>query len=167
MLFDLPVGRRLRRQLVERCIEQASSVLVSTLPAADEAEVCDHLTLVPLVPELPQEHQRLLEVLDRNRDRAGMNEGEREIVECERLCAAVVQITHDRQRGAMLLGGSSVLPITSQLSSDLVELTRAVPRVGDGCLPRTNLESVPRLLRGAVRKAPQTLPGVELVERRP
>ena len=96
-----------------------------------------------------------------------MNESEREIVECERLCAAVVQITHDRQRGAMLLGGSSVLPITSQLSSDLVELTRAVARVGDGWLPRTNLEGVPGLMRGAVRKAPKALSGVELVKRRP
>ena len=96
-----------------------------------------------------------------------MNESEREIVEGERLCARVVEVTHDRQRGAMLLGGPFVLPVASQLSPELVQSTRLVLRVGSGRLLRTNLEGVPGLMSGAVRKAPQALPGVELVERRP
>ena len=53
-----------------------------------------------------------------------MNESKREIVERERLCARVVQLAHDRQRGAMLLGGPFVLPVASQLSPELVESTR-------------------------------------------
>ena len=96
-----------------------------------------------------------------------MNECEREVVERERLRAPVVEVTHDRQRGAMLLGGPVVLPVASQLSRELVESTRLVLQVGSGRLMRTNLEGVPGLMSGAVRKAPQALPGVELVERRP
>jgi hypothetical protein len=74
---------------------------------------------------------------------------------------------HDRQRGAMLLGGPVVLSVASQLSPELVESTRLVLRVGSGRFLGTNLEGVPGLMSGAVRKAPQALPGVELVERRP
>ena len=96
-----------------------------------------------------------------------MNECKREIVEGERLCARVVQFAHDRQRGAMLLGGPFVVAFTTKLRSDLVESTRLAARVGCGWWPRTNLEGVPGLLRCAVRKASKALPCIELVERRP
>jgi hypothetical protein len=96
-----------------------------------------------------------------------MNEGEREIVERERLCARVVELTHDRQRGAMLLGGPFVLAFAPKLSSELVESTRPAARVGCSWFPRTHLEGGPGLLRGPVREAPEALRGVELVDGRP
>ena len=122
---------------------------------------------MPLVAELPKEGERLLEMLDRHRHGASVNESKREIVEGERLCARVVEVTHDRQRGEMLLGGPFVLPVASQLCPELVESTRLVLRVGSGRFLRTNLEGVPGLMSCAVREAPQALPGLELVERRP
>jgi hypothetical protein len=53
LLFDMTVGGRLRRELVERCMEETLGLFASTLTAVDKAEVGDHESLVLLVPELP------------------------------------------------------------------------------------------------------------------
>ncbi len=119
---------------------------------------------MPLVAEFPQEDERLLEVLDGDRDGAGVDESEREIVERQRFCARVVQFMHDRQRCAMSLGGPLVLAFTSKLRPELVELTRLATRVGWSRLPRTDFEDVPGLMRSPARKALQALAGVEVVD---
>lgn len=62
-------------------MEEAHGVFVSTLTAADKAEVRNHLSLVFLVAELPKDDERPLEVLNGYRDAAGMNESESEVVE--------------------------------------------------------------------------------------
>ena len=115
LLFDLAVGGRLRRELVEGCVEQALGILVATLAAAEEAEVCDHLSLELFVSQLPKEDERLLEVLNCDRDAAGgVDESEGEVVERQRLGAPVAQLTHDRQRGAMLLDSPFVLAFDAE-----------------------------------------------------
>jgi hypothetical protein len=48
--FDLVVGGRVWRKLVQGRVEEALGVFVSTLAAADEGKVRDHLSLVLLVP---------------------------------------------------------------------------------------------------------------------
>jgi hypothetical protein len=58
------ISGRVWRELVEGCVEKALGVVVSTLAAADKAEVRDHLSLVFLVPELLKDDERLLEVLN-------------------------------------------------------------------------------------------------------
>ncbi len=70
---------------MEGCVQEAFGILVSPLAAANEAEVCDYLALMLVVAELPKEDKRLLEVLNRDRDAAGMNERESEVVERQRL----------------------------------------------------------------------------------
>ena len=70
---------------MEGCVEEALRIFVSPLAAANEAEVGDHLALVLVVAELPEEDERLLEVLNRDRDAAGMNECESEVVQRQRL----------------------------------------------------------------------------------
>ena len=103
-------------------MEEALGVFVSTLAPADEAEVRDHPSLELLVAELPKDGERLLEVLNRHRDAAGgMNESESEVVERQRLGAAVTEVTHDRERGAMPFGCLFVIAFTSKLRSELIE----------------------------------------------
>ena len=148
-------------------MEQAHGVFVPTLAAADDAEVRDHLSLVFFVPELPEDDERLLEVLDRHGDAAGVNEREGEIVERESFCSSVTQIAHDRQREAMLLSRLLVLPVTSKLRPELVESLRLAVRVRCGRLPRTRLQGATSLVSDAGSETAQALPGVELVERRP
>jgi hypothetical protein len=148
-------------------VEQAHGVFVPTLAVADDAEVRDHLSLVLFVPELPEDDERLLEVLDCHGDPTGVNEREGEIVERESFCSSVTQIPHDRQREAMLLGSLFVLPVASKLRSELVESLRLAVRVGCGRLPLTRLQGATGLVSNAGREPAQTLPGLELVERRP
>ena len=147
-------------------MEEALGVFVSTLAAADDGDVRDHLSLVFRVAELSKCDERLLEVLNRYRDAAGMYESESEVVERQRLRLPVTELTHDRERGTMLIGGLCVLAFTSKLRSVLIEskrLTLAVDR------DRFRPES----LRGARfqladhwgvsgREAPQSLPKPEL-----
>ena len=131
LLFDLAVGGRLWRELVEGRVEEALGVFVSTLAAADNGEVCDHLSLVFLVAELSKGDERLVEVLNRYGDAAAMHESESEVVERQRLGLPVTELTHDRERGTMLLGCLFVLAFTSKLRSVLIEskrLTLAVDR---------------------------------------
>ena len=135
-------------------MEQALGVFVSALPVADDAEVRDHLSLVFFVPELPEDDERLLEVLDRNGDTAGVNESEGEIVERESLCSPVIQIAHDRQREAMLLGSLFVFPVASKPRPELVESLRFAVRVGCGWFPLTKLQGATGLVGNAVREAP-------------
>ena len=70
---------------MEGRVQEALGIFVSTLPPTHRAQVCDHLTLVLVVAELAEEDERLLEVLNRDRDAAGMNERESEVVERQRL----------------------------------------------------------------------------------
>ena len=124
LLFDLAVGGRLWRELVEGRVEEALGVFVSALAEADNGEVCDHLSLVLLVAELSKDVERLLEVLNRYGDAAAMYESESEIVERQRLGLPVTELTHDRERGTMLLGCLFVLAFTSKLRPELIESKR-------------------------------------------
>ena len=165
LLFDLAVGGRLRWELVECRVKEALGVFVSTLAAADNGEICDHLSLVFLVAELSKGDERLVEVLNRYGDAAAMHESEGEVVERQRLGLPVTELTHDRQRRTMLLGCLFVFAFTSKLRSVLIEskcLTLAVDR--DRFRPKG--------LRGArfqladhrgvsSREAPQLLPKPE------
>ncbi len=49
-------------------MKEALGVVVSTLAAADNGEVCDHLSLVFLVAQLSKDALGLLEVLNRYGD---------------------------------------------------------------------------------------------------
>jgi hypothetical protein len=105
-------------------VEEALGVFVSTLAATDNGEVCDHSSLVFLVAELSKDDERLLELLNRYGDAAGMYEGESEVVERQRLGLPVTELTHDRERGTMLPGCLFVLAFTSKLRPELIEPKR-------------------------------------------
>ena len=112
-------------------MEKALGVFVSALAEADNGEVCDHSSLVFFVAELSKDVERLLEVLNRYGDAAAMYESESEVVERQCLRLPVTELTHDRERGTMLLGCLFVLAFTSKLRSVLIEskrLTLAVDR---------------------------------------
>ena len=100
-------------------MEESLSLFASTLAAVDEAEVGDHLSLVLLVSELPQDDERLLEVLKRRWD-AGVSQSESEVVECQCLGAPVTEVTHDGERGPMLFGCQLVIAFASKQRSVLV-----------------------------------------------
>jgi hypothetical protein len=116
-------------------MEEILRLFTSTLPAVDKAKVGDHLSLVLLVAEFPKDDERLLEVLKRCRDAAGVNESESEVVECQCLGAPVTEVTHDRERGTMLFGCQFVIACTSKLRSQLVEPKRLVVPVYCGWFP--------------------------------
>jgi hypothetical protein len=124
LLFDPAVGGRLWWELVEGRVEKALGVFVSALAEADNGEVCDHSSLVFFVAELSKDVERLLEVLNRYGDAAAMYESESEVVERQCLGLPVTELTHDRERGTMLLGCLFVLALTSKLRPELVELKR-------------------------------------------
>jgi hypothetical protein len=168
LLFDSTVGGRLGRELVERCAEETLGLLASTEAAVDEAEVGDHASLVLLVPELPKDDERLLEVLKRS-GVAGMGESEGEVVESQCLVMPVTEGTNDGKRGTMLLGCQLVLAFTSKLRSELVEPERlllpvyrpwfatavsqeeACPMGSDpGHLPTTRRETLQPFLKGEI-----------------
>ena len=129
LLFDLTVGVRLWRELVG-ARGGGSRRRRPTLAAADNGEVCDHLSLVFLVAELSKDALRLLEELNRYGDAtARMDESESEIVERQRLGLTVTKSTHDRERGTMLLGCLLVLAFTSKLRPELIESKRLTLRV--------------------------------------
>ena len=109
-------------------MEERLGLFASTLAAVDKAEVGDHLSLVLLVSELPQDDERLLEVLKRRRD-AGMGQSESEVVERQCLGAPVTEVTHDGERGAMLFGCQLVIAFASKQRSVLVEPARLLLRV--------------------------------------
>ena len=161
LFFDLAVSGRLGRKLVEGRVEQALGVFVATLPATDEAEVCDHLPLELLVSQLPKEIERLLEVLNRHRDAAArMNESEGEVVERQCLGAPVAQVTHDRKRGAVLHDSPLVIPVTSKLRAELVESMRPAAAVVYRrlWLPLVILQEAMGPPRSTARVAAQTSP---------
>lgn len=152
-------------------MEQVLGILVATLPPAEEAEVCDHLSLEFLVSELPQEDERLLEVLNRDRDAAGgVHESESEVVERQRLGAPVAQVTHHHQRGPVLLDGAFVIAVTPKLRAELVEAMRFAAAVDFGRLGLrillVRLHEVMGPPGSAVRVALQVLPRGELVQAR-
>src|SRR4029453_14644701 len=134
--FDLTVGARLRRELLERFVEEALRVLVSTLAASNTPEVRDHLTLERVVAELPEEGEGLLEVLNRDRDGSGMNERQSQVVQRQGLGAAVAELTHDRERRPMLLGCLLGVALAPQLRSELVESAGLALRVDLGSFSR-------------------------------
>ena len=105
-------------------MEEALGVFVSALAEADNGEVGDHPSLMFLVAELSKDVERLLEVLNRYGDAAAMYESESEVVERQRLGLPVTELTHDRERGTMLLGCLFVLALTSKLRPELIELKR-------------------------------------------
>ncbi len=112
-------------------MEEALGVFVSTLAAADNGEVCDHLSLVFLVAELSKGDERLVEMLNRYSDATAMHQSEGEVVERQRLGLPVTELTDDRECRTMLLGCLFVLAFTSKLRSVLIEskrLTLAVDR---------------------------------------
>jgi hypothetical protein len=167
LLFDPAVGGRLWRKLVEGCVEEALRVFVSTLAAADEGEIRDHLPLVFLVAELPQDDERLLEVLDRCRDTAlGMNESESEVVERQRLGSPVTELTHDRKRRTMLLGCLFPIAITPKLHPERIESKSLAVPVDSGSFPLTNLHEGTGSMRNDVCAVLQALREVLLVEPR-
>jgi hypothetical protein len=148
-------------------VKQAHGVLVASLPAPDEAEVCDHLPLELLVSQLPEEIERLLEVLNRHWDAAvGMNEREGEVVERQRLGAPVAQVAHDRKRGAMLHDSSFVIPVTPKLRAELVESMRPAAAVVYSRLrlPLMTFQEAPGPPRSAARVPRDTSPQAELAE---
>jgi hypothetical protein len=148
-------------------VEQAHGVLVATLAAPDEAKVCDHLSLELLVSQLPEEIERLLEVLNRHWDAAvGMNEREGEVVERQCLGAPVAQVAHYRKRGAMLHDSSFVIAITAKLRAELVESMRPAAAVVYGrlWLPLVIFQEAMGPPRCTARVAPKTSPQAQLVE---
>jgi hypothetical protein len=179
------ISGRVWRELVEGCVEEALGVFVSTLAAADKAEVRDYLPLVFLVPELPKDDERLLEVLNGDRDAAGMNESESEVVERQPLGTPVTELTHDCERGPMLLGRLFVIAFAPKLRPELIEskrlalqaccgwfpltkLRRARPHVADSCRIAPTAPSQERVgpIRGDGCEALQVLLRAELVEPR-
>jgi hypothetical protein len=119
--FDLVIRGRVRRELVEGSVQEALGVFVPALAAANEGEVCDHLSLVLLVPELAKDDERLLEKLNGYRDAAGgVNQSEGEVVERQRLGVPVTQVAQDRERGPMLCGGLFVIALAPKLRPALV-----------------------------------------------
>ena len=150
----MTVGGRLRRKLVEGRGEEELCVVVATLAPADEAEVRNHLPLVLLVAQLPKEGERLFELLNGQRDAAGMDESQSKVVERQSLGVTVTELTHDRQRETMLLGSLLVIAFASQLCPELVESTRAV---GRGRFVLANLEEGAGTTRRAADGAPEVL----------
>jgi hypothetical protein len=158
LLFDLTVRGRIGRKLFEGCVEEAVRVFVSALAAADQGEVCDHLSLVFLVAERAKEDERLLEVPDCCRHAAfGMNESESEVVECQRLGTAVTERTHDRKRCTMLLGCLFALAFTPKLRPELIESKGFAVRVDSGRFPLTMLQERASPMRSDVCAALQAL----------
>lgn len=116
-------------------MQEILGLFASTLAAVDKAEVGDHSSLVLLVAEFPKDDERLLEVLKRCRDPAGVSESESEVVECQCLGAPVTEVTHDRERGTMLFGCQFVIACASKLRSELIEPERLVLPVYCGWFP--------------------------------
>jgi hypothetical protein len=136
-------------------VEEALGVFVSTLAAADEAEVRDHLALVFRVPQLPKDDERLLEVMNGYRDAAGgMNESEGQVVERQRLGAPVTQLAQDRKRGPMLRGGLFVIALAPKLRPALIESTRVTLHACRGWFSLTNLRRARAHAASGCRTAP-------------
>jgi hypothetical protein len=136
------------------------------LSPPDEAEVCDYLPLVFLVAELLKKHERLLEVLNRDRDAAVMNERESEVVQRQRFGPPVTDLTRDRKRGTMLLGCLFVIALTSELRSDLVEPTRSTVPIGSGWFAVANLQERTGPAGSGARGALDVLLKLEVAELR-
>jgi hypothetical protein len=180
------IGGRVRGELVEGCVKEALGIFVSTLAAADKAEVCDHLSLVLVVPELLKDGERLVEKLNGYRNAAGgMNESEGEVVERQRLGPPVTELAQDCERGPMLCGGLFVLALAPKLRPALIESKRVAVQAGRGCLSLTSFRRArahaanscgiapvgagnERLgrIRSHMSEALQALLGAELVEPR-
>ena len=111
-------------------MEIALGLLAPAVALVDEAEVRDHVALVLVVPELAQDDERLLEVLNRRVDPVGVDDGEREVVQRQSLGALVAEVANDRERGAVLRGGALVLPFPAELCPERVELVRLVRGIG-------------------------------------
>jgi hypothetical protein len=120
-------------------VEEIVGVLFSPLAAADKAEVRDHPSLVFLVTKLPKDDERILEVADGDGDAIGVDESESEVVQREGLCAPVTELTHDSQRGPMLLGRPCVIAFAPKLRPELIESKRTALQACWGGCPPTNL----------------------------
>lgn len=124
-------------------MQEALGVFVSTLAAPNEREVRDHLPLVLLVAELVQDDGRLLEVLNRLRDAAGgVDEREGQVVQRQRLCAPVTELTQDPERGPMLLGRLFVIAFAPKLCAELIESKRSAVQACRGWFSLTKLRRV-------------------------
>jgi hypothetical protein len=115
-------------------MEEIRGFFAPTLAAVDKAQIGDHSSLVLLVSELSKNDQRLLEVLKRRRDDAGVSEGEGEVVESQRLGVPVTDVAHDRERRTMLFGSQLVISSTSKPRSKLIEPARLLLAVDRGRL---------------------------------
>jgi hypothetical protein len=146
-------------------MEQALCILVATLAASNEAEVCDHLPLELLVSQLPKEIERLLEVLNCNGDAAArVNEREGEVVQRQRLGAPVTLVAHDRERGAVLDDRPFVISLTSKLRAELVETMRSAAAIVCDRFPLLTVQEVMGPPRNPVRGIVKALTEAELVE---
>jgi hypothetical protein len=119
-----------------------------------------------LVPELPKEDKRLLEVLNCCSDATGMNESETEVVERQRLGAPVTELTHDRKCATMVLGRRSAIAFTSKLRSERIESKRFAVPVDCGWFRLTNLQGCTDLMRSDICEAVQVLLKAEVIEPR-
>ena len=109
-------------------------------------------------------------MLNRYGDAAAMHESESEIVERQRLGLPVTELTHDRERGTMLLGCLFVLAFTSKLRAELIESKRLTLPVDCDWFPPKGLRGT-RSQRAdhrgeSGREVPQSLPKPELAEPR-
>jgi hypothetical protein len=164
LLLDVPVGGRLGWKLVECFAEEGRGVFVPALAMADEAEVRDHLPLVLLVPELPQQDECLFEVLNGRRDATGVDDGQSEVVESQRLHAFVLQLAGDRESCSVLLGSLLVLALAPKLSSALVEAQCVLSPIDRFRIPRANLQKRASAMRGKTRCVLHVPPEPELLE---
>jgi hypothetical protein len=127
--LDTPVRGRLRRQLVERLVEEHDGLFAMASAALNEAEIGDDARLVLVVAECAQDVERVLELLDGGIPGSATSEGETEVVARERLTAPVTQVCHDRERSAMLCGRLGGVALSSQPTSALVEPRGPATRV--------------------------------------
>lgn len=112
-------------------MEERQRLFAMTLAAVDKAEVCDDLSLVLFVAQLPKDRHRLLQVLNRRRFGAALSEGQPEVVQGQRLGVLVAEVADDLQRDTMLFGRLLGVASAPKLRSALVQAKRlAMPARG-------------------------------------
>jgi len=116
LLLDPAVGARVRRKLLERFVEEAVGLLAVAVASVDEAEVRDHAPLVLDIAQLSQDNESLLEETNRRSESLRVDDGEREVVQGQRLGALVVETADEGESGAVLLGRAFVMTLAPELS---------------------------------------------------
>ena len=113
-------------------MEEAHGLFAAALPASDDSEVGDDLSLVFLVTKLLENRECLLEVFDRRRVGAALGKCQGEVVERQRLGMPVADAAEDPQRDAVLLCSPLGVAFAAKLCSSLIEPERLPP----GILPK-------------------------------